>query len=172
MTGPPTINKRAWLFGGLAVAPGAALVRKTRSDERRPRAVAAKPPVTLVGSHTASAVEPTLTKVLQDQGRSLMRVPLFQLIKSQRPVGFIVMMDLPLDVVVAASSELTAPTTRLVVVPMLSAWPVTPQSASVLAKNRVSVVPVRRMPLQRTSAGQLTAAGYAALAGAIWTYVR
>lgn len=177
MSSLPAANKRGWLYGGLAVSPGVALVRRTNHVERTPRMIAppARRPVVLVGDRMATAIEPTLRKVLTDKGHSLSRVPLQVLAQNQMVAGpgtTVVLSDLPLEIVSAVATELHQRGARTVVVPPLAGWPVTPKHAAHLARCKVVVVPVRRLRVPVAPSGVPTAAGYASIAGAIWTCLR
>lgn len=167
-------NKRGWLYGGLAVAPGVAMARKVTHQERVPRAIGAAPQsVVLVGDKLASGVEPTLRKVLTDHGRQLSRVPLHTFASTPSSGRVVVLADVPLDVVLAAAPEAARTGSRLVIVPPLAPWNLSRAAADQLRRSRASVVPVSRLRLATTPDGKVpTAAGFATLAGAIWTYLR
>lgn len=165
-------NKRAWLYTGLAVAPGVAMARRPTLDERTPRVIVPRrAPVVLAGDRTATALEPTLRKMLSDHGRQLERAQLHALAQAPLPSGHcVVLTDLPIDAIVAIATGLRRSGVRVVAVPPVSAGNVPRPAAEALRAAQVAVVPTRRVVAP--TAGMPTAISFAALAGAIWTYIR
>lgn len=168
------LAKRGWLYGGLAVTPGVAMVRRGTQDERTPRLIVPRvAPVSLVGERTAAGLAPTMQKLLADRGRKLFVSNLSTF--ASRPVSpgsLVVLADVPVDVVLAAAPEVHRAGGRLVVVPNAT-WTLSRPAAEQIQRSRVDVVPVGRLRLPVAQDGKTpTAAGFAALAGAIWTYIR
>lgn len=171
---PVALAKRGWLYSGLAVAPGVAMARRV-TDERLARVIvpASPPPVLLAGDRVATGIEPTLRRVLADHGRVLTRTSLSTLASRSAPRDrLIVLADVPLEVAVAMAPEVQRAGGRLVVVPLAgSPWNLSRAAAEQLRRSRAAVVPVARLGLAQEGRSP-TAAAFAALAGAIWTYVR
>ena len=168
-------TKRGWLYAGLAVEPGVALTR--RIDERAPRLIAPAPGrrIVLVGDTFARGVFPTLHKVLADHGTSLVLVPPSDTLARLNDIG-------PSASVIAGAAprdELLAWTqaSRQRGLPTLFALPPgqQPDVAMLTYARRAGarVVPTQSLPVPFGPDGKTaTASGFAALAGAIWTWLR
>lgn len=171
---PGGLAKRGWLYGGLAVAPGVAMVRRGGQDERTPRVIVPRvAPVSLVGDRTAAGLAPTMRKLLADRGRQLAVVTLATF--ASRPVAagaLVVIADVPMDVVLAAAPEVRRAGGRIIAVPNAT-WTLSRPAVEQVQRARIEVVPVGRLRIPVAQDGKTpTAAGFAALAGAIWTYIR
>lgn len=150
------------------------MVRQATADERTPRTIVPRvAPVSLVGDRTANALAPTLRRVCLDHGRNLTVSTLVRFAAQAVPHGSVVVLaDLPLEVVLAAAPEVQRAGGRTLVVPPF-AHSVPRAAAEQLQRANATLVPVQRLRLPMTPDGKSpSAAGYATLAGAIWTYLR
>jgi hypothetical protein len=160
--GMQTKNKRAWLYSGLAMAPGVVMVRRQATDERKPRTIvpAASRPVFLVGDRVAASIEPFLRQLMADAQRRLTRVPLSALSQTNTSSGsYVVLCDLPTEVIAVVAPEVKRKGARVVTVPTL--------------EHLTAPKPKEGTPRGFESAARtLSAAQCAAIAGRVWTYIR